>query len=532
MDNKYDKVLIVDDDSMIVRILSTIISSAGYSVAQAGNGEQALEAIEDDCPHFLITDWEMPGMDGLELCKRIRLLDLPHYVYIIFVTGRCGAEDLITGLESGADDFLAKPTKKAELLARMRCGGRALEREDRLATLAHTDMLTSLPTRRVFEDAMSREWHRAERYDLPLSCVLFDIDFFKKINDVHGHPSGDAVLRKIAAIFSDSSRKSDFICRYGGEEFCAVLPETNEQQAALWAEGVRKRIVDTAFSLEDGETISVSASFGVAQMIADMKSHAELLEIADQCLLSAKQMGRDRVVRFRDIYDGANGVEKQRKSIFDGVRAKDVMSSVVMSLDEQTTIAQATRYLLECRISSAPVVDANNQLIGIVSEKDFLSVADRPYTSNRTVKDVMRTNVVSYDEQTEIACIYEFLCRVTIRNVIIVRDGVPTGFIGRGSVLRWIENANGGMEDSIEHHHAERVPDAPHKSVTINRAAEMLLQQAMQLRNAVADPDDSEQLAYIVGGVSRMQELINDLLAASGHANRVEAATVASSSSA
>ena len=225
MPENYNKVLIVDDDAAVLRLLTAIVSSAGYTVDQATNGQRALEVVESECPHFLITDWEMPGMDGLELCRRIRLLDLPHYVYIVLVTGRGGLDNLITGFDSGADDFLTKPVKKAELLARMRCGGRVLEQESRLLTLAHTDMLTSLPTRRVFEDAFSREWHRAHRYNLPLSCVLFDIDFFKKINDVHGHPSGDAVLQKIAQLFRDSCRKSDFICRYGGEEFCAVLPD-------------------------------------------------------------------------------------------------------------------------------------------------------------------------------------------------------------------------------------------------------------------------------------------------------------------
>ncbi len=309
------------------------------------------------------------------------------------------------------------------------------------------------------------------------------------------------------------------------------MPETNEQQAAIWADELRKRIADTEFLLENDITINISASFGVADVIGDMESHRELLEIADQCLLSAKQMGRDRVVRFGDIYDGANAAGKRHDSIFDGILAKDVMTSIVVSLDEETTIAQATKYLLECRLSSAPVVDANNKLIGIVSEKDFLNEIDRTGAGDRPIREVMRPNVVSYDEQTDVKCIYDFLCRVTIRNVIVVRDGVPTGSIGRSSLLRWFDNANGSVADSKPNRSAKPSRDVVVANVTINRAAEILVQQAVQLRDAVTDPNDEEQLAYIVGGASRMQELVNDLLAVSGYANRVEAVTPALPSS-
>ena len=156
------KVLLVDDDAAILRLLSTWLQQAGYAVRCAGDGRQALAAIEAECPDFLVTDWEMPNIDGLELCQRVRRLQLPHYVYILFLTVKSASEDMIEGLEVGADDFLSKPASRGELLARMRAGARVIELERRLSLMARTDPLTGLMTRRTFYEALEREWHRAK----------------------------------------------------------------------------------------------------------------------------------------------------------------------------------------------------------------------------------------------------------------------------------------------------------------------------------------------------------------------------------
>ena len=216
------RVLLVDDDPAMLRILSKWLAKAGYPVRTAVDGQEALEAIELECPDFLVTDWEMPRLDGLELCRRVREMLLPHYVYIIFLTVRTGAKEMIAGLENGADDFLTKPVTEGELLARMRSSLRVLELERRLSVMAHTDSLTGLLTQRSFYESLEKEWHRAKRFHLPLSCVMMDLDFFKQVNDVHGHQAGDSVLKFVAELLVDNCRASDTVCRYGGEEFCTM----------------------------------------------------------------------------------------------------------------------------------------------------------------------------------------------------------------------------------------------------------------------------------------------------------------------
>lgn len=164
MISPHYRVLVVDDDPAMLRILSKWLAKAGYVVRTADDGQEALDAIELECPDFLITDWEMPRLDGLELCRKVRDLLLPHYVYIVFLTVRTGAKEMIAGLENGADDFLTKPVTEGELLARMRSSSRVLELERRLSVMAHTDSLTGLLTQRSFFETLEKEWHRSRRH--------------------------------------------------------------------------------------------------------------------------------------------------------------------------------------------------------------------------------------------------------------------------------------------------------------------------------------------------------------------------------
>src|SRR5262249_36724351 len=201
--------------------------------------------------------------------------------------------DMLKGLDAGAHDFLKKPVDRNELLARIRAGSRVMELEQRLSLLANTDGMTGLATRRVLFDNLRREWSRCERYHTPLSSVMIDIDFFKRINDIHGHQAGDEVLRQVGQLLSAARRNCDFIGRYGGEEFCGVLPDTTEQQAVQWAERVRSQIAELRISVNDLK-LDITASFGVAQRLADTSTPEMLVDMADQALVVAKRSGRDR----------------------------------------------------------------------------------------------------------------------------------------------------------------------------------------------------------------------------------------------
>ncbi len=432
------KVLLVDDDPAMLRLLCKWLKTAGYPVHTAADGQEAFDAIESDCPDVLITDWEMPRINGLELCRKVRDASLPHYIYTIFLTAKTGAAEMIAGLESGADDFLTKPVAEGELLARLQSGSRVLELERELSLMAHTDFLTGLLTQRTFYEALEKEWCRSSRLKLPLSCVMMDLDFFKQINDVHGHPAGDSVLKFAAELLLDNSRASDTVCRYGGEEFCILLPETEESDAAVWAERARVRLGALRIPTDQND-MRITASFGIAQRRGDVPNPEQLVKLADQALLCAKRAGRDRVIRHAMTVDSTKPklyAADWHDEVFEDMRAHDVMSPLVVFLQESNTIDEAARLFLQSGIPSMPVLDADGTLTGFISEKDLLAATASAERWQQPLSTVMRSNVICYEEDTPIRVIYEFLCRVSLRGVVITKNGQPTGIVNRNSLLR------------------------------------------------------------------------------------------------
>lgn len=292
----FRKVLIVDDDPAMLRILMTILESAGYEVTCATDGSKALEELQQDLPSFLITDWDMPILSGDELCQIVRSEELPQYVYIIMVTG-LSTNRLAEGLLSGADEFVTKPVEKQELLARMNTGARILKLERDLRLLASHDPLTELVNRRTFFGTLDMEWKRSRRTGCLLSCVMIDVDLFKRVNDTYGHMAGDAVLRSVSRLFENCSRATDCVCRYGGEEFAVILPDTDEHGAVLWAERCRLAVAETPIPV-DRASVRVTISLGVAELSANIATPDMLLGAADRALLEGKRAGRNQVVAF------------------------------------------------------------------------------------------------------------------------------------------------------------------------------------------------------------------------------------------
>lgn len=519
------EILLVDDDSALLRLLSKWLERHGYSTVCARDARQAISAIEANCPKIIVTDWEMPGMDGLELCRWLREQDLPQYVYTIVITCRTSPEDVVGALESGADDFLKKPVDRAELIARVRSGVRVLELECKLNALAESDALTGLSTRRTFFELMEKEWSRAQRHHIPMSCVMLDIDLFKRINDTYGHRAGDRALRGVAKILQDSCRGSDVVGRYGGEEFCVLLPETTEDNALIWAERVRERIAAETNLIED-VPLSVTASFGVAQRLADTNNPEELIDLADQALLVAKRSGRDRVVGFQRITtsDNVDTSGGGPGAMFQGLTAQHVMTTVVASLNENESVGSAARYFLRFRFNSAPVVDNNGKLVGVLSERDVMSIMLWPKWWKTKISEVMKRSVVCYEEDTPVLLIYEFLCRVSMRGVVIVRDGRPKGIISRGSLMRWFTNllavnSASTLEGSSllqADNDGRAIGSGPRQNVAL--IARALASEAEELENRIGH-EKQDLVPAVVGGVSRMEELMNDLLAFSRYAN-------------
>jgi len=285
--------------------MTRFLKKAGYEVDAVANGSDALDRMTSRYYPMLVTDWEMPEMDGVALCKAVRNMQLDGYVYALLLTARDSKEHIIAGLEAGADDYLIKPVHEAELIARLNAGRRILDLEHSLRVANHrnrilsiTDALTGAYNRRYLMEQLPRELERCRRYAYPLSVLMCDIDHFKQINDERGHAAGDDVLQQFAARAQKSIRtNSDWVARYGGEEFLIVLPETTYAGAMHVAEKLRELISASAFHTRSGDA-PVTASFGVAATSPSgpdiMLKVEAMIRCADECLYRSKQEGRDR----------------------------------------------------------------------------------------------------------------------------------------------------------------------------------------------------------------------------------------------
>jgi two-component system chemotaxis response regulator CheY len=292
------KVLIAEDDPVSRRLLEAFLSKWGYDVAVTCDGGEAWEVFNElEAPSLVISDWMMPNMDGLELCRKIREMKKSNYTYFIILTAKERKEDVVKGLEAGADDFLIKPFHQEELKYRVQIGERIIELEQRILLLASTDFLTGVLNRRVFMEKMEVEINRSTRENAPLSLILTDIDYFKSINDRFGHQAGDLVLQRFTEQLSKSSRPYDFVGRYGGEEFVMCLPGGDGLQGRSVAERMRKRVEETKTKLPNStQSVQITASFGVASLRMGSKETVDsLIRRVDEAMYKAKREGKNRV---------------------------------------------------------------------------------------------------------------------------------------------------------------------------------------------------------------------------------------------
>lgn len=300
------RVLVVDDDPLMCERLEALVLAAGFEVSCAASGRDALEALRRDYCPIVISDWSMPDMNGIELCRAIRAESFPGYVYIVLLTARDSHQDIVAGLEAGADDYLSKRVTAEELVARMRTAKRIVGLEqslrdmiDEKRRLATTDALTGANNRHYFDKHFSRELKRVRRFGGALSLLLLDIDHFKAVNDRYGHAVGDDVLMDFAArVAAALPRDYDWCARVGGEEFVVVLPQTDLSGALVVAEKLRQYVANAPMKTSAGG-LPVTVSIGAAALSCLAQGSEatveDLMALADKALYRSKQLGRNRI---------------------------------------------------------------------------------------------------------------------------------------------------------------------------------------------------------------------------------------------
>jgi diguanylate cyclase (GGDEF)-like protein len=297
------RLLIADDDVVCRRILEKLLVKWGHEVEVASDGAEAWQALRCfNAPSMVVLDWMMPGMDGVEICRRLRELKRDIRPYVILLSGKDQKKDLIKGISAGADDYVTKPFAPEELRVRILAGERILNLQAESLTImealrkqASHDYLTGLPNRATIMDVLRREFARGPRGGQAVSVVLADVDHFKDVNDTFGHQVGDAVLAEIAKRMAMEMRSYEYIGRYGGEEFLAVLCDCDTRNACALAERLRRVVEGRLFESSAGK-IPVTMSLGVAST-AEIPSATQetLVQLADEAMYRAKRAGRNRV---------------------------------------------------------------------------------------------------------------------------------------------------------------------------------------------------------------------------------------------
>ena len=300
-------ILVADDEPDNLALIKILLEREGYSVVAVENGREAVEHLLMRRPDLVILDIMMPVMDGLEACRCIKRDEKTRDIPVIFLSAHDETEVQVNGLAIGANDFITKPFNADELVARVDVAIRLKRERDQLRASAEkarsdavvaqeqalTDALTGLLNRYGLQRSLGREQAEARRYQRPLSCLMIDMDHFKTINDRHGHSVGDTTLQQVAMVLTEVVRGSDLVFRYGGEEFLALLPETDLEGAASLAEKIRETTCDRLFG--DGEhAFNLTLSIGAATL-CDGESGNDMIARADMALYQAKEHGRNRV---------------------------------------------------------------------------------------------------------------------------------------------------------------------------------------------------------------------------------------------
>lgn len=307
MEDRIYTILVADDEPVNRALIQRRLEREGYRVLTVPNGSQAVEKAKEFLPDLVLLDVMMPEMDGMDACRLIKEDETTRDIPIIFLSARDETEMKVSGLSLGANDYISKPFKAEELLARVHVAIRMKSERDNLRTSAKeataraevaqqramTDALTGLLNRYGLQHILSHEHAEARRYDRPLSCLMIDLDNFKLANDRYGHAAGDQALQQVASVLKEVVRKADTVFRYGGEEFLVLLPETDLEGARALAEKIRAAVATQPLG-DERHSFALTLSAG-ATSLCENESGNDMIARADMALYQAKEEGRDRV---------------------------------------------------------------------------------------------------------------------------------------------------------------------------------------------------------------------------------------------
>ncbi len=300
------RILVADDQPVFRRLIEASLRKEGHEVVVVVDGRQAWDAFREDSFDLAILDWMMPGIDGPTLCRRIRSRSEEGYTYLILLTARDQLEDVVRGLDAGADEYLVKPFNPEELRARVRAGGRIVDLErrlsqanERLERLASTDELTGLLNRRAILSYLDEAAAQRAGDGGRLSVVMLDLDGFKEVNDRYGHGAGDMLLQEVARRLPRALRPQHRLGRLGGDEFLAVLPGMGEAEARAAAEAMRSALSSPPCEVREGVSVQIAGAFGAAEM--EEGEVDRVLAQADRALYLAKREGGNRVAAVSEL---------------------------------------------------------------------------------------------------------------------------------------------------------------------------------------------------------------------------------------
>lgn len=301
------KILVVEDSYIERSKLGSYLTDWGFEHVAVGSGTEAVKLLEGEHPPDLaLLDWLLPGLDGIDVLRRIRRATRESYIYTVMLTGKTQKQDRMKAMDAGADDYLSKPVDPTELRQRINVGKRIIELQKSLRFAATHDFLTNVLNRAEILATLDREFARAGREGKPTTVILADIDHFKRINDTLGHAAGDEVLKEVARRLRVDLRPYDVVGRYGGEEFLIILPGCNLTAGARRADGIRRLVEKDAITTPLGQA-SATLSMGVTATNSTRdRSVAEFLHEADISLYDAKKKGRNRVEIFSAKADSAS----------------------------------------------------------------------------------------------------------------------------------------------------------------------------------------------------------------------------------